>query len=399
MRTDRPALRRPGFTLVELLVVVGIIAILVALTTAAAQRMRDKGRELQVVADCKQLEDVMSTFRSKYGVLPPSFGAGQDSAGAYTGTFRLASAYKDLRNNWLVGFNDNSPEIIILRRLFPRIDLTDTGLRAPVDYNVKPIEPTQWSQTNLASAGYGLGCTRQQPVLLDMNQMMVFFLSGGSFTGYSGFSTDPARPFKAPVQGEARKDGGSFMEFPQDRMVKPEDYNPRKHENWRNGYNPENNVRFAGDTGDGNREPWFVDPWGHPYLYLSTYNGNDYPFDGSYQNAVLASSQPPPINGTQLLAALRGPVLVSPWGGKGSLSGGTYGPHPYRESKAAAAVVKFVNGKSFQIISMGKDAAMGPGGSWRDGATVDSYAENKVGGGDDFANFADRRLGAVVQDD
>ena len=64
--TSRPA--RSGFTLVELLVVIGIIALLVSLTAAAVMRVRHKATELQMRSDISQLSASVTQFNVEYHV-------------------------------------------------------------------------------------------------------------------------------------------------------------------------------------------------------------------------------------------------------------------------------------------------------------------------------------------
>jgi prepilin-type N-terminal cleavage/methylation domain-containing protein len=63
---------RPGFTLVELMIVIAIIAVLAALTTAGVGRVREMGRRTQAMNDISQLSTAASAFKNKYGFLPPS---------------------------------------------------------------------------------------------------------------------------------------------------------------------------------------------------------------------------------------------------------------------------------------------------------------------------------------
>src|SRR5689334_13460660 len=59
---------RAGFTLVELLVVITIIAILFALTAAAVVKVLGKGDEAKVRHEISQLQSAVEAFKSEYRV-------------------------------------------------------------------------------------------------------------------------------------------------------------------------------------------------------------------------------------------------------------------------------------------------------------------------------------------
>src|SRR5205814_1017431 len=85
---------------------------------------------------------------------------------------------------------------------------------------------------------------------LDPNQCLVFFLTGGSVTGRTGFAVDPGKPFAKPaVKGETRR--GPFVEF-----------DPKKYD----------------------KDGRLLDPWGTPYAYFSAVKGNDY--GGKFQGVT-----------------------------------------------------------------------------------------------------------------
>jgi len=91
----RPA-SRAGFTLVELLVVIGIIALLAALVTPAVMQAQVAARNAAIKAEIDMLHMAMMNYKNEYGSFPP----------CSTGTSRITGS---------------DPASKHLLRLFPRV--------------------------------------------------------------------------------------------------------------------------------------------------------------------------------------------------------------------------------------------------------------------------------------
>ncbi len=357
MTLSRRANHRPGFTLIELLVVIAIIAILVALTTAAVQKVRQRAKDVTVTSGLRQMEASIAQFKTKFNVNPPDHGSGTNN------TFQLCSNYLDPMG---VPYPTLVTEVGMLTRMFGRINLRDTGLRK-LDAAGNPQAATA---ANLAAEGIPYNA----PILLDSNQCLAVFMTGGSFLAYTGLATDPTQPFKF---GGARIP--TNIEVNQSVLIKPSVYENKE-------FNPNYmGIRFTGDTGLGNTESWIIDTYGHPYLYMTSNNGNDYFYDGALTVPVASAKC----------------VTIGPWGGDKSpwnTATPAYdnGPKAFRDSNS-----KFTNDKTVQIISGGVNGVFGRGQPPMNpgpAPTKFAYAWNSPDyldpkGADDFCNFRLRKLG------
>jgi len=73
MKTTARTPARNAFTLVELLLVVGIIAILMALLTPAVMRARAAARNAAIKAEIDMLHMAIMNYKNEYGSFPPCF--------------------------------------------------------------------------------------------------------------------------------------------------------------------------------------------------------------------------------------------------------------------------------------------------------------------------------------
>ncbi len=69
----RPARARPAFTLVELLVVIGIIGLLAALLTPVVMQSLTKARNAAIKAEIDMLHMAIMNYKNEYGSFPPCY--------------------------------------------------------------------------------------------------------------------------------------------------------------------------------------------------------------------------------------------------------------------------------------------------------------------------------------
>ena len=87
--------RRHGFTMLELLIVIGIIAILITILLPAVNSAKTKAKEREAMATARALENAITAFKSEYGYWPcpdPNVG----------GTFNTVNDQSMIINNYLV---------------------------------------------------------------------------------------------------------------------------------------------------------------------------------------------------------------------------------------------------------------------------------------------------------
>jgi general secretion pathway protein G len=167
-------------TLIELLIVIGIIGLLAGLLLGAVILIRGKTRQAKARNDITQLSNALEQFKHKYGFYPPS-------------RIRLRERYSEYSPNDMLDVDS----VWYIERMAPRI--TDTWATTGID----------WNQNGQTDAGWH--------VTLQGDQCLVFFLGGlpiaGDPPGCLGFSTNVANP--AQLGGDRLK----LYEFDTTRLV------------------------------------------------------------------------------------------------------------------------------------------------------------------------------------
>jgi general secretion pathway protein G len=225
---------RRGFTLVELLVVVAIIALLMSLTAAAVMKFIGKGPQVQNASEIQQLATAIESFTTNFKL---------GSKGYFPSKLKLCEKLGDY--NLAVALDQDS--LSFLKRMFPRLDTT-------------PVT-SFWAKTGIDWNGNGR--RNDPPVILEGDQCLVFFLGGipipdPSTPGVQGFSTNQADPSQS---GGTRK--GPYFEFNTGRLVQR-------------------------SSATGNLFYSYLDAYGkQPFLYFSSYSRrNGYnPYDATNQRA------------------------------------------------------------------------------------------------------------------
>jgi prepilin-type N-terminal cleavage/methylation domain-containing protein len=232
---------RAGFTLIELLVVIAIIALLVAMLLPAVQNVRKTAKRTVATTEIAQIGNAIAVFKTKFNVdhLPDGQRGG--------GPFRLRTQYLG-----------NEPELIYLKRVWPQLP-----------YLIGPISP---GDPRFHPNGTGL------PDLdLDANQTLTFFLTGGTVTGFQGFSNNPRTPF---VVGASTETVGPFFDV----------------------------TTASVDQVNGR----ILDPWGTPYAYFSSIPGNA---ANSYANSFTWPDETGiPLTVSPYRQPFGGPLFMAPKG-------------------------------------------------------------------------------------
>src|SRR5262245_31553698 len=103
-------MRRPGFTLLELLVVIALIAVLMSLLLPAVQRVREAANRGACANNLKQMGLALHAYHDVFRSFPPGMKAGNsdDLQDGGTGVLVQLLAFLD-QGNWLKRWDPNQP--------------------------------------------------------------------------------------------------------------------------------------------------------------------------------------------------------------------------------------------------------------------------------------------------
>jgi len=188
--------RRNGFTLIEMMVVIGIIAILVSLLTSAIIMALHKIDETRARNEITQLQSGVVQFQTDYGLqsAPPPSRLYIDESGTYNPVlnypgYNLLNGPQQLQLNQMAADSK-----AYLQKVWPRTSLAYV-----------------WNQTRVLAPN---------PYILEGEYIYVFFLGGLIVNGVPvGFSTSPTDPMASPAANPARK--GPYFQFVQGRLAQP----------------------------------------------------------------------------------------------------------------------------------------------------------------------------------
>jgi prepilin-type N-terminal cleavage/methylation domain-containing protein len=365
MRRPHAPRRRTGFTLIELMVVVVVLALLIALLLPAINAAIRTSRDAAVASEINALSQALADFKNKYGEYPPS---------------RIVLCENGNYNpaNMSAALQPLVPRsVTAIRKYWPRVQIVTQGTGNAPGIDMK-TNFYDFNGNNNADA---------TPYVISGAECLVFFLGGipqvtktttGTFTySVTGFWRNPQNPFVSASWPPGQTPIASnrlapLFEFRSSRLG---DFDsPTTVNNQPFPGMPEYRDSLGGDDNDG------------IYYYFSAYGGVGYDPDDDLSNtnpykepddagtyattgimgafmapnaaAINTSGRTPPVTARpEFVASLApNPYVNNDYGvpitSAGALDSANYKPRPWQ------------NPQSFQIISPGGDRLYGIGGEY-----------------------------------
>lgn len=325
---------RAGFTLVEVLVAILIIATLVAILLPAVRGAFRRAQEAQVTAELNNLATGLTSFKNAFGDFPPSrvilCEAGYNNSGlsaaqlsAAAGPLSASGNDTDITVGALI-----QRSRLYMRRFWPRVDFDNGSI--PFDFN------NNGSTTDVLT--------------LTGSECLTFFLGGipvnnGNGTyGMSGFSRLPTNPFLPSSPGNATSTNRTVPNY-------------------------EFNVGRLVDL-DGDHIPSYIDPLDtttgnrRAYAYFSSYGTNSYDPNDDNGNGRQNAFEDEDDGVTPVE---RGFSVGFPTTGTATYpyTAVSPAPNPYSTgTPITTGGLSWINPNSFQLFSAGADRLWGLGGQY-----------------------------------
>lgn len=360
-RPRRPRPVRAGFTLVELLIAILIIAALLAIlvpTVAAAFR---RAKEAAVTAEMNNLATALASFKNTYGDYPPSriILSEVGYAALLTDTTVVSSGPPgDSNAADMTVAQLAQRSLTYLQKFFPR-----------ANFRVAPATNAVSGQFNDFN---GDGTIQTTAYIISGSECLAFFLggiptretaTGGKVTGVSGFSRSPTFPFV--FSGTIPGPNGQPITVAPNRTAPNYDFN---------------NGRLVDLDNDG--IPSYLDPLdvspgnSREYAYFSAYGANQYdPNDVNgygFNAASSAGGDPFELEDDGSTFVERGFSVTFPTSTGSPYFAKSVAPNPYTTGPAAvttstttaSSAVSWHNPNSFQLLCAGQDRQWGLGGTF-----------------------------------